>query len=113
MDSADYAVNLMLIQLLVGRLMHCPLEVMIRVAERAESVGPILDPTLFMKQGKKLRQDIETLTALAKIQKEWNAHSPRPILETPGAAERLGDDTKGVGMIIITNRRAALESVMR
>ena len=53
---------------LVRLIEESPLSEMLAAAERADSIGAILDPTLYREKGRALAEDIEMLDALRHVQ---------------------------------------------
>jgi hypothetical protein len=49
-------------------LEEAPLPEMLAAAERADSIGPLVDPTLYREKGRALAEDIEMLDALRHVQ---------------------------------------------
>lgn len=72
MSQTEYEMNLRLAYSQAGILAIIPIPDMINAINRAESVGPFLDPTLFMKNMDKMREDKKLLEALLPIWKLIN-----------------------------------------
>lgn len=52
-------------------------EEMLQDAQRAQSLGPMLDPSLFMENADKLREDIELLEICTELKSRWQALKER------------------------------------
>lgn len=77
MDTDTYQGCLIRAYLMVRLIGDLPLGEMIDAAERADTLGPILDPTAWMKGHRKLAEDSEVLRALRPAWKLAKAHEGR------------------------------------
>lgn len=83
MDSEIYRNQLQFAWVVAGWVSRMPAAEMLEAAERADAVGPLLDPTLYIEKGKALAGDIALLRALVELK---NA-----IGKIPGANQRTDD----------------------
>jgi hypothetical protein len=76
-----------------GTLGLLPLADMVQQADRAQAIGPLLDPTLWMRNGEAVRQDLEVLKAAhqfvsrvqALVEKAATREGAHQPLSPPGA----------------------------
>lgn len=64
----NYQPNLVALWAMAHLIEEAPLPEMLAAAERADSIGAILDPTLYQEKGRALAEDIEMLDALRHVQ---------------------------------------------
>ena len=64
----EYEAELRKLWLMYSLLLHMPLQQMIEWASRADTIGPIVDPTLWREKGGKLRQDTKLMQAFRSVQ---------------------------------------------
>jgi hypothetical protein len=104
-SAEEWRAALGLVYSTAGTLSLLPLADMVQQAERAQAIGPLLDPTLWMRNGEAARQDLEVLKAahqfvsrvqalVEKAARQQGAQvAPRdlPALVTAPAARHRGD----------------------
>lgn len=69
MTDAEYKTAMTRMGLVARAVENEPIEEMLRTLERADAVGPVLDPTAYRKGMKHLQDQRELLTALLEVQK--------------------------------------------
>lgn len=100
-NPAEYRVRLESVWMFAKLIEEWPLAAMIAQAERANEIGPYLDPTAWMKNRKALEQDLAMLRALHGVQVElakMNGGPGAPRLlapSNPGPSSRPQEEGSG------------------
>jgi hypothetical protein len=68
MNAEDYTGYLVRAWTLTRELEDLPLAAMIYLADKADTVGPFVDPTLYQEKGRSLGEDLRMLRALRNAQ---------------------------------------------
>ncbi len=72
MDQVKYRSHLSELYAMSHRLEDIPVHEMIVSAERAMSLGPVVDPTLYMKKSDALREDMEIMRSFMVVKEAMN-----------------------------------------
>jgi hypothetical protein len=82
---AEYEAEIIKLRLFASIIQSVPLERMLEQAERAEGIGPLLDPTLYREKMDGLQMDIELLRAFVKAKRDTRKAVERFIERAPKA----------------------------
>jgi hypothetical protein len=82
---AEYEAEIVKVRLFASILQGVPLERMLEQAERADSIGAMIDPTLYREKMNGLDMDIELLRAFAKAKRDTRKAVERFIERAPKA----------------------------
>ena len=69
MNPIEYLRAQQAVRMALAMLMQVDLDAAIDAGELAESVGPMLDPTLYREKGRALHQDVELFRAAAAFKR--------------------------------------------
>ena len=67
MKQSEYALTLSALWAYAWIIARIPVEEALEAAQRADSIGWVLDPTAARANGKKLEQDVKLLAAMATV----------------------------------------------
>jgi hypothetical protein len=97
----DYQAEVFLCWTLARQVVASPIEELRAMAEHAESIGPLVEPTLFIRNGKKLGEDKRVLDALARA--KTALLEAFPDLETSGLKLRDRGYLRGAAIAILNS----------
>jgi hypothetical protein len=69
LSEQEYREGLVVAHLVAKTIAQLPLEEMLALIDRCEAIGPMIDPTAFMKGAKRMGEDKEIIEALARAKK--------------------------------------------
>lgn len=77
MTIQQYRDHVAMCYYILGVLRGLPMQELADAITRAESVGPLLDPTLYRKQAQAMEEDARVVRALLRVQRDLQPYLDR------------------------------------